>query len=307
MSYLFLFPGQGSQKVGMGADLAQKFPAARARFETADRILGRGLSTLCFSGPDEELKSTRNTQPALFTIEAAVSDILAENSVTPSCTAGHSLGEYSALYAAGVFSFEDGLKIVAKRGELMADAGTARPGTMAAVIGLPVDRIAEVLGTVTDGVVVAANQNSPDQTVISGEVAAVGKACELLKAAGAKRALTLPVSGAFHSPLMQDAAERFAAFLEPFSFADPRCPVIANVTATAETGGAVIKGLLVRQLVSPVRWVESVACMKTFDPVTMLETGPGAVLAGLVKKCDAALNVIPCGSAENIYSVTSSR
>ncbi len=306
MNATFLFPGQGAQKVGMGADLQQEFVEARRRFDEANEILGRDIRALCFAGPEEQLKETQNTQPALFTVEAALVDIVVSKGVRAVCAAGHSLGEYAALYAAGVFSFEQGLRLVAKRGELMAAVGKARPGSMAAVIGLSVEKIREVLGTVGSGVVVPANQNTPEQTVISGETAAVNEACELLKQAGAKRAIVLPVSGAFHSPLMQPAADEFAAVLSDVAFAAPRCPVVANVTATPETDGARLRELLVEQLVSPVRWVESVSAIGALEHGACLEVGPGAVIKGLVKACDSGLAVMSCGSAENVYSVTSS-
>jgi [acyl-carrier-protein] S-malonyltransferase len=187
----------------------------------------------------------------------------------------------------------------------MADAGKKTPGTMAAVIGLPKQQIVDALTRGVAGIVVCANENSPDQTVISGEISAMSQACDLLKKVGAKRAVQLPVSGAFHSPLMAPCAEEFAAFLEPFAFGDPKCPVIANVTAQPETSGATLKGLLVRQLTSPVRWVDSMANLAATDHGTCLEAGPGTVLSGLARKCDNRLNVVPCGTAENVYSFSS--
>ncbi len=213
---VMLFPGQGSQSVGMGKDFYDNND--RSRFDEADEILGRDLSRIIFSGPMEELTETRNTQPALFVVEAVMVDALAKSGVTPIVAAGHSLGEYSALYAAGVISFEDGVRLVAARGEAMAEAGKANPGAMAAVLGMDRDKIVEVISRVKSGIVVAANENAPEQTVISGETAAVSEACESLKAAGAKRAMPLPVSGAFHSPLMQPAAEKLSAALESVKF-----------------------------------------------------------------------------------------
>src|SRR5271157_128964 len=217
MRYTFLFPGQGSQKVGMARDFYDSFDCAKRRVDECNKILGRDLSSIIFGGPEEELTRTENTQPALFVVESIIADILREKGIVPSIAAGHSLGEYGALYAAGVFSFEDGLAIVAKRGALMARAGAIMPGTMAAVIGFSKDKILECLAAVK-GTVVCANENSPDQTVISGDVAAVTRACEALKKAGARRAVLLSVSGAFHSPLMAPSAEEFAAFLRPFAF-----------------------------------------------------------------------------------------
>ncbi len=303
MRYTFLYPGQGSQSVGMGKDLYDSFQVARDRFNLADQILGRNLSSLIFNGPLEELTATQNTQPALFTVEAAITDILGEKGITPVFTAGHSLGEYSALYGAKALSFEDALRAVAKRGALMAAAGKSKPGTMAAIIGLDKEKISEVLKTVSSGVVVPANENTPEQTVISGEIPAVNEACEKLKAAGAKRALLLPVSGAFHSPLMQSAAEEFKEVLDSLSFSLPICPVITNVTAKPETDPQVLKGLLVKQLTSPVRWVESMKVLSTLDYGNCIETGPGNVLKGLAKKCSDSLNVVPSDSATNIYSL----
>lgn len=307
MSVALLFPGQGSQKIGMGADLHDRFELARSKLRLADQILGKSISQICFTGPEEALKSTNNTQPALFTIEAILSDLLGDHGITPSLTMGHSLGEYSALYSAGVFSFEDGLRLVAARGALMAKVGTEVPGSMAAVIGMDKSEIAEILSEMDEGLVVPANENSPDQTVISGETAAVTKACEILKARGAKRAIPLPVSGAFHSPLMQKAADEFSAHLEKVNFLQPRCPIVTNVTAQPESDPALIRQLLLKQLVSPVRWVDSVQSAAKTSPTTWIEVGPGNVLQGLVKKIAPQLSVVLCGSAENVYSLSTSR
>lgn len=303
MSATFLFPGQGSQKAGMGADLYREFAVAKARFDAANAVLGRDIASLCFNGPEEDLKATQNTQPALFTIEAAITDVLREKGIVPTLTAGHSLGEYSALYAAGAVSFEDGLKLVARRGELMAAAGKKRPGAMAAIMGLPVEKIREVLAKVTKGIVVPANQNTPEQTVISGEVEAVNEACELLKQAGAKRAVSLPVSGAFHSPLMKEAADEYKGVLAGVTFNAPRCPVVSNVTAQPETDPKRMRDLLYEQLINPVRWVESVAAIKAAAQGRCVEAGPGSVLKNLVKACADDVNVLSCGTVENVYSV----
>lgn len=306
MKYAFLYPGQGSQAVGMGKDLYDAFPSAKKRFDEANDILGRDLKKIIFEGPQEDLTATQNTQPSLFTIEVTITDILSEKGIKPSVTAGHSLGEYSALYGAGVLSFEDGLRAVAKRGALMAEAGKANPGTMAAVIGMGRDAIVETLKKVTSGIVVTANENSPEQTVISGEIAAVNQACELLKAAGAKRAMVLPVSGAFHSPLMQSAADQFGSFIKELSFNTAVCPVIANVTGSLENDADTLRSLLLKQLISPVKWVDSMGTLAQAGCEMLLETGPGAVLKGLAPKCNSSLNLVSCGTAANIYSVTNS-
>jgi [acyl-carrier-protein] S-malonyltransferase len=278
-------------------------PSCRSRFEEADKILGRGLTKVIFDGPMEELTETRNTQPALFIVEAAITDLLLAKGIAPVCAAGHSLGEYSALYATGAVSFEDGLRLVAARGEAMAEAGRSNPGAMAAILGMERDKIADVISRVKSGIVVAANENAPEQTVISGESAAVTEACDLLKSAGAKRAMPLPVSGAFHSPLMQPAAEKLAAALESVKFSEPRCPVIANVTAGPETDPARLKDLLVKQLVSPVRWVDSMKALSAMSPPHCAEIGPGAVLKGLAKKCVPEMNILTCDSVNNLYSI----
>lgn len=303
MPKTFLFPGQGAQKVGMGKDFYESSDNAKKRFDEANEIIGRDLSDLIFSGPEADLKATQNTQPSLFVVEAVITDLLKENGVIPAYTMGHSLGEYSALYAAGVYSFADGLRLVARRGELMAKAEKVSPGTMAAVIGLSKEKLTEVLSKIDNGVVVPANENTPEQTVISGDIAAVESACEKLIAAGAKRAIKLPVSGAFHSPLMQKAADEFQLFLNEVSFNDAVCPVIANVTAEPETKGDVLKGLLYRQLLSPVRWVDSMAWIKSNDAASCIEIGPGAVLKGLARKCDKEINVVSCNTVDNLYSL----
>jgi [acyl-carrier-protein] S-malonyltransferase len=306
-SFTFMFPGQGSQKVGMGSDIVAAFDCARRRFEEANEILGRDIMRLCFEGPEDALTATQNTQPALFTLEAALCDILSEKGVHPAFTLGHSLGEYGAMYAAGVFSFAQGLRLVAKRGELMAQAGAAAPGTMAAILGLPKQQITDVLASINEGILVCANENAPQQTVISGEVAAVKTACDKLIAAGAKRAIPLSVSGAFHSPLMKQASSQFAEALKQVTFSAPRCPVITNVTAGPVTDPSALRDLLVRQLVSSVRWVDSLKSLAQLGAVRCLEVGPGSVLKGLAGKNDGNWEIVPCGSAENVYSLLRSQ
>lgn len=302
MSFAFLFPGQGAQKVGMGADLFEATPLAEARFAEASEVLGIDLKKIVLEGPEEELTRTEYTQPALFTIESILVDLLADKGIKPSVTMGHSLGEYGALYGAGVIDFSTGIRLVSKRGALMAAAGSESDGGMAAIIGLPKDDIVAVLETV-DGVVVSANENSTDQTVISGEKAAVESACEKLKEAGAKRAIMLAVSGAFHSPLMKPAADEFQKYLDTVEFSDASCPVITNVTAAGETSGAALKSLLVEQLLSPVRWVDSQKSLQDIAPEVIVEVGPGTVLKGLARKFSRDLKVSSCADAAGVSAL----
>lgn len=302
MKNVLLFPGQGAQKVGMGADLFDVTPLAEERFTKANEILGIDLKKLVLEGPNEELTKTQYTQPALFTVESILTDLLKEAGVKPSLVMGHSLGEYGALYAAEVFDFETGLKLVAKRGELMASAGEKSNGGMAAIIGLDKEKIVEVLETI-DGTVVSANENSKDQTVISGEKEAIELACEKLKEAGAKRAIVLAVSGAFHSPLMKPAADEFAKVLEEVTFNDAICPVVTNVTADKESNGATLKSLLVDQLLNPVRWVESEVVLEKEGADRIIEVGPGTVLKGLVRKYSRDLKVLSCSTASDVKEI----
>jgi [acyl-carrier-protein] S-malonyltransferase len=303
MNYTFLFPGQGSQTVGMGQDFYTNSESAKKRFEEANDILHRDLASICFKGPEELLLATENTQPAIFTLESIIYDILREKGKTPSLVAGHSLGEYGALYAAGFITFAEGISIVVKRGELMGKAIKAAPGTMAAVIGLSKERIAEICAGITSGVVVCANENSVDQIVISGETQAVQEACERLKANGARRAMLLPVSGAFHSPLMKSAADEFAEYIKPIVFKKPICPIIPNVTAQLESSPEKAKELLAQQIISPVRWSDTMNLIAGIDHGVCLEAGPGSVLRNLAKKCTGNLNILPCDTVKNVFSI----
>lgn len=278
---VFMFPGQGSQFPGMAKELYETNPTAREMFDRANEILGFDITEIMFDGTAEDLKQTKVTQPAVF----LHSVILAKCSpdFKPDMVAGHSLGEFSALTAAGALDFEDGLRLVSIRAHAMQKACEANPGTMAAILALPAETIEAVCAEV-DGIVVPANYNCEDQIVISGAVDAVAEASEKLKAAGAKRALILPVGGAFHSPLMQPAAEELAAGIESVEFKTPVCPVYQNVTALPTTEPAEIKKNLLAQLTAPVRWTQSVMNMVEDGAASFTESGPGKVLQGLVSK-----------------------
>lgn len=278
----YIFPGQGAQFTGMGLDLYKNSPLAQELFNQANDILGFNITDVMFEGSAEDLKETKVTQPAIFLHSVILAKTLGD-SFKPDMVAGHSLGEFSALVANGVLSFEDGLKLVSQRALAMQKACDLQPSTMAAVLGLE-DSIVERICASTEGVVVAANYNCPGQLVISGEVDAVNRACESLKNAGAKRALVLPVGGAFHSPLMEPAREELAAAIENTTFSIPSCPIYQNVTAQAVINENEIKANLIIQLTAPVRWTQSVQRM-IFDGATLFtEVGPGNVLQGLVKK-----------------------
>lgn len=279
----YVFPGQGAQFVGMGKDLYEQFPQAKELFDKANDILGFRITDILFAGTDEELKQTKVTQPAVF-LHSVIRAICLGNDFQPDMVAGHSLGEFSALVASGALSFEDGLRLVSKRAMAMQKACELEPSTMAAVLGLEDSKVVEVLSTITDEVVVAANFNCPGQLVISGSMAGVERACEALKAAGAKRALPLKVGGAFHSPLMESAREELAKAIEETPFSAPRCPIYQNVTASAVTDAQAIKQNLISQLTAPVRWTESVRAMVADGASHFVEVGPGTVLQGLVKK-----------------------
>ena len=285
-----LFPGQGSQAVGMGRDLAERFPAARTVFEQADDALGFALSRLMWEGPAEELTLTANAQPALLTHSAAVWAVLKDADLDIVCAGGHSLGEFSAYHAAGSMDFADAVRTVRRRGELMLQSGNARPGTMAAVLGLD-DEVVEGVcreASTDDSVVVPANFNTPGQLVISGDAAAVERAGPMLVSAGAKKVQPLVVSGAFHSPLMRVAEEGLQAQLESIRFGAPAFPVISNVTAHGVTEADEARTLLVDQLTSPVRWTQSVQTMLQMGAERFLEVGAGKVLVGMLKRIDPA-------------------
>ena len=286
----FVFPGQGSQFSGMGKDLYENVPTAKELFEKANEILGFRITDIMFSGTDEELKQTFVTQPAVFLHSVIMAKALGEE-FKPDMVAGHSLGEFSALVAAGALEFEDGLRLVAKRAAAMQKACEAQPSTMAAVLGLD-DKTVEDICAQIDGVVVAANYNCPGQLVISGSIEAVDAACEQLKAAGARRALRLPVGGAFHSPLMEPAKVELQEAIEAAPFKAPICPVYQNVDAEPYTDPEQIKANLIAQLTAPVRWTYIVQNMLAAGADSFVELGPGAVLQGLIKKVDREADAV---------------
>lgn len=295
----FLYPGQGSQAVGMGSAVADAFPEAAALFRRASDIAGYDVFRLCAEGPMEKLSRTLFTQPALFTVEAAITAALRKRGVRPSAAAGHSLGEFAAWYAAGVFDFEDGFALVTERARLMDGVDREGRGTMAVVIGLSVEIVREACGIVS-GTVVVANLNSPLQTVISGERDAVERAGALLRERGAKRVLPLPVSGAFHSPLMERAREEFTPAVGRARIVNAEIPVYSNVTASPVFDAGEVRRLMVSQLTSPVRWVETVRNMAENGLSRGYEIGPGNVLAGLVKRTVETFEIRPVSEPAHI-------
>ncbi len=283
MKHAYVFPGQGAQFMGMGKDLYDQFDEAKNLFQKANEILGFSITDEMFNGTDEGLKQTKITQPAIF-LHSVIAAKCLGNEFKPDMVAGHSLGEFSALVATGALTFEDGLKLVYQRAMAMQQACEMQASTMAAVLGLEDSKVEEICASITNGVVVAANYNCPGQLVISGGVEAVNEACEKLKAAGAKRALVLPVGGAFHSPLMKPAEEQLAKAIEETTFQNPSCPIYQNVTAYAVSDANEIKANLLKQLTAPVKWTQSVQAMVKDGATQFTELGPGKVLQGLIKK-----------------------
>jgi len=283
----YLFPGQGAQFSGMGKDLYEASPMAKDLFNQANEVVGFNITKIMFEGTADELKETKVTQPAIFLHATILAEVMGD-AFQPDMVAGHSLGEISALVANRTIAFSDGLLLVSKRAQAMQKACEAQPSTMAAVLGLD-DDIVESICTATPGIVVPANYNCPGQLVISGEVDAVGKACEAMKEAGARRALILPVGGAFHSPLMEPAREELAAAIEDTQFTEPACPIYQNVTTIAVTDPSEIKKNLVSQLTAPVKWAQSMQNMIIDGATKFIEVGPGNVLQGLIRKIDRSV------------------
>lgn len=300
----FLFPGQGSQAVGMGKALAETWPVARQVFEEADEALGFPISRLCFEGPEEELRLTENTQPALLTVSIAALRVLEQEGFRPSFVAGHSLGEYSALVAAGSLAFRDAVRLVRNRGRYMQEAVPPGVGAMAAVLRPPMDGLKQILAEAAQGeVVTAANFNSPEQVVIAGHAGAVARASEMLKAAGARRVVPLPVSAPFHCPLMLPAQQRLKMDLDATAFADPVVPLINNVDARVVTTGAEARDGLHRQVSGAVRWTDSMRALAALGVRRAVEVGAGAVLCGLMKQIAPEIRTAKFGEPADLDKV----
>lgn len=297
----YLFPGQASQYAGMGLDLYQKFPEAKAVFDQADAALGLPISKICFEGTEEDLKLTENTQPAIMAVSIAAFRVLAQKAPAPDYVAGHSLGEFSALVAAESLDFADAVRLVRDRGRYMQEAVPAGQGAMAAILGLAPALVAEICRRASDGEIVApANLNAPEQTVISGSAAAVKRAVELASQSGAKRAVMLPVSAPFHSEMMKPAEERLAADLQHTTFRDLTVPLVTNVDAEPITSGEEARAALIRQVRQPVRWEESVRELIGLGVALFVEVGPGRVLSGLVRQIDRSVRVANVEDEESL-------
>lgn len=298
----FVFPGQGAQKVGMGKDFYDKYDVAKKLFKEADEALGYSIMNMCFEGPEEDLRLTANTQPAILTMSVIANEILKENGIQPDVAGGHSLGEYSALVAAGVLDFQDAVVLVHKRGAFMQEAVPVGQGGMAAIIGLDDQVIIDACAKATDeaGEVQAVNFNCPGQTVIAGTTKGVEKAVELLQAAGAKKAVILPVSAPFHSTLMKPAAEKLAAELDKVQIHDAAFPVVANVNGKLQTSAEEIKQNLVAQAASPVKWIDCVKTMQEFGADTFVEAGPGKTLCGFNRRIDRQIKSLNVEDVESL-------
>ena len=305
-TYAFLFPGQGSQFAGMGKSLAENYAEARAVFEEADAVLGFSLSKLCFEGAEEDLKLTENTQPALLTVSVAALRVLEKQGFAAAYVAGHSLGEYSALVAAGSLRFADAVRLVRKRGQYMQQAVPAGAGAMAALLRLPDGRLDQILAEAAQGeVVAAANFNSPDQIVIAGHTGAVGRAVELAKAAGARRAILLPVSAPFHCSLMEPAQSAMKPEIDATEFSDLRVPLINNWQGREIRAAEEARDGLLRQIPSPVRWTQSIQHLASLGISDFIEVGPGGVLTGLLRAIDPSLTGRKFGAAADLAALTS--
>ena len=301
----FIFPGQGSQAVGMGKDLAGLYPVARHTFQEADETLGFSVSQLCFEGPEDKLKMTEITQPAILTVSVAASRVLQEKGIVPQYVAGHSLGEYSAHVAAGTIEFTDAVRTVRNRGKYMQEAVPAGQGAMAAILGFSLEQIQQLCSDAAQGEVVSpANINSPDQVVISGSAGAVQRAVELAQQRGAKKAVLLQVSAPFHSALMKPAQERLAQDLKALHFHDPEVPVISNIDAAPKTTGSGSQQALIEQVTGAVQWSRCVQKLVEFGTTTFIEVGPGKVLTGLMRQIDRSQTALPVNDEASLQKAT---